>query len=349
MADKTIFVDNITWDGQEADEIFAKPIFTDPDLLNLVRIIPNIKSKKQLAVDSMLEKILKKVTTCARNPSGNLITLSDRFLEVENVGVDLEQCALSLEDGFLEQFLNSGNKIFDLDGTYLKTYIEAKVVDALKMDVPRVLFFGDKASADPNYNQFDGFWKSLLALGATNPTMVAPAIPATLPDAGETNANGINIGAKKVLDIFRSIYNAQPQVLKALPANRKRFIVNIELAEALQDAYNAGGSVNGDIFIRRNQDGEGLDVFKFKGIDVIGMAHWTNIIETDLGGDNVYRAILTDTQNLVVGTDRIEDVMNVEFMYHPYPRVNTLEANFKLGTQVLWPELTVYALSPAVV
>src|SRR6478736_2157078 len=115
MADKTLFTDNITWDGQAADEIFAKPIFTDPDLLNTLRIIPNVKSKKQLAVDTLLEKILKKVTTCARNPSGNLITLSDRYLEVENVGVDLEQCALSLEDGMLEQFLNSGNEIFNLD------------------------------------------------------------------------------------------------------------------------------------------------------------------------------------------------------------------------------------------
>lgn len=340
MADKTIFTDNITWDGQTADEIFAKPIFSDPDLLNIVRIIPNVKSKKQLAVDTLLEKILKRVTSCARTPSGNLITLSDLYLEVENVGVDLEQCALTLEDGFMEQFLNSGNKIFDLDGTYIKTYLEQKIVDALKLDVPRVLFFGDKASADPNYNLIDGFWKHILALAATNTAMTGPAIPATLPDAYTA------AGAAATIGIFRKLYDAQPRVLKALPAQRKRFIVNMELAEALQDAYTTLGSNQGDIFIRRNQDGEGLEVFKFKGIEVIGMANWTDIIETDLGGDGKYRAILTDTQNLVVGTDRVEDVMNVEFMYHPYPRVNTLEANFKLGTQLVWPELTVYSISP---
>lgn len=339
--DKTIFTDNITWDGQTADEIFAKPIFTDPDLLNVVRIIPNVKSKRQLAVDNMLEKILKKVTTCARNPSGNLITLSDLYLEVEQVGVDLEQCALSLEDGFMEQFLNSGNQIFDLNGTYIKTYLEQKVTDALKMDVPRVLFFGDKASADANYNLIDGFWKRLFALAATNTSMVGPAIPATLPSAYDA------AGAAAVLNIFRGLYDAQPQVLRALPANRKRFIVSMELAELLQDAYTTLGGVNGDIFIRRNQDGEGYDTFKFKGIEVIGMANWTNIIDTDLSGTKTIRAILTDTQNLVVGTDRIDDTMNVEFMYHPYPRVNTLEANFKLGTQIVWPELTVFSTQAA--
>lgn len=341
MPEKTLFTDNITWDGQVADEIFAQPIFTDPDLLNTVRIIPNIKSKKQIAVDSLLEKILKKVTTCGRNPSGNLITLSDRYLEVENVGVDLEQCALTLEDGFLEQFLNAGNKIFDLDGTYIKTYIEGKVVDALKMDVPRTLWFADTASADPNYNQFNGFWKQLFALAATNPTMNGPAIPATLPDAS-TDA-----GARAVIAIFKGLYDAQPRVLKALPANRKHFIVNMELAEALQDAYTTLGSVNGEIFLRRNQDGEGLEVFKYKGIDVIGMAHWTDIIDTDLLGTKTLRAVLTDKQNLAVGTDRIEDLFEVLFQYHPYQRVNTLEANFKLGTLVVWPELTVFSTQAA--
>lgn len=341
MADKTLFTDNITWEGQVADEIFAKPIFTDPDLLNTVRIIPNIKSKKQLAVDNLLEKILKKVNSCARNPSGNLITLSDLYLEVEKVGIDLEQCALTLEDGFLEQFLNSGNQIFNLDGTYIKTYIEGKVVDALKLDVPRVIWFGDTASADANYNLFDGLWKRIFALGATNTGMVGPAIPATLPDTSTPE------GARAFVAIFKALYDKQTRVLKAVPANRKRFICNIELAEGLQDAYTTLGSVNGDIFLRRNQDGEGLDVFKYKGIDVIGMAHWTDIIDTDLAGAKTYRMVLTDTQNLVVGTDRVEDVMNVEFMYHPYPRVNTLEANFKLGTQLVWPELTVYSAQTA--
>jgi len=342
MADKTLFTDNITWNGQAADEIFARPIFTDPTLLDTVRVIPNIKSKKQIAIDSILEKILKRVTTCSRDPSGNLITLSDRYLEVENVGVDLEQCALTLEDGFLEQFLNSGNDIFNLDGTYIKTYLEGKVVDALKLDVPRVIWFGDKASADPNYNMVDGFWKQLLALGATNAaTMVAPAIPATLPDTTTEE------GARAMLAIFANLFNKQSRVLRAMPANRKRFIVNIELAEALQDAYTRIGAASGDLFFQRNQDGFGQDIFRYKGINIIGMANWSHIIDTDFEGEQTYRAILTDVQNLVVGTDRVEDMMNVEFMYHPYQRVNTLEAFFKLGTLVLLPELTVYSIQAA--
>lgn len=342
MADKTLFTDNITWNGQVADEIFAKPIFTDPDLLNTVRVIPNVKSKKQLAVDTLLEKILKKVSSCARNPSGNLITLSDRYLEVDHVGVDLEQCTIPLEQGFMEQFLNSGNNIFNLEGTEIQKYLEGKVTDALKLDNPRVIWFGDKNSADENYNQTDGLFVHLHALAATNPGMVGPALPGTLPDAS-TEA-----GAKAVIAIFRGLYNAQSRALRALPKARKRFIVNMELAEALQEAYTTLGSVNGDLFIRRTQDGEGLEVFKYKGIDIIGMAHWTDIITDDLGGDSIYRAVLTDKDNLVVGTDRVDDMMEVLFQYHPYPRVNTLEANYKLGTQVLWPDLTVFSESPIV-
>ncbi|WP_026465070.1 hypothetical protein [Adhaeribacter aquaticus] len=342
MADKTLFQDNITWDGQEADEIFTQPVFADPDLLGTVRVIPNIISKKKIAVDSLLDKILRAVNECGRNPSGKLITLSELAIEVERVGFDLEQCALALEDGFLEQFLNKGNKIFDLDGTYIKSYLEGKIVDALKLDIPRVIWFGDKASADPNYNMLDGLFKHMFALAATNSGMIGPAIPATLPDAS-TEA-----GAKAIVAMFKGLYDKQSRALKTVPANRKRFIVNMEIAEALQDAYTTlAGQNSGDIFIRRNQNGEGLDVFKYKNIDVIGMAHWTDIVETDFAGAQNLRMVLTETQNLVVGTDRIQDLMDVLFQYHPYPRVNTLEANFKLGTLVLLPVLTVYSIQNA--
>lgn len=342
MANKTLFQDNITWDGQEADEIFTQPVFADPDLLGTVRVIPNIISKKKIAVDSLLEKILKAVNDCGRNPSGKIITLSELAIEVERVGFDLEQCALALEDGFLEQFLNKGNKIFDLNGTYIKTYIEGKIVDALKLDIPRVIWFGDKAAASPDYNMIDGLFKQMFSLAATNPTMIGPAIPATLPDASTPE------GAKAVIAMFKGLYDKQPRALKNVPAPRKRFIVNMEIAELLQDAYTTlGGSNNGDIFIRRNQNGEGLDVFKYKNIDVIGMSHWTDIVETDFAGVKNFRMVLTETQNLVVGTDRVQDLMDVLFEYHPYPRVNTLEANFKLGTLVLLPVLTVYSIQAA--
>jgi len=344
MANRTLFQDNITWDGQEADQIFSQPVFADPDLLNTVRVIPNIISKKKLAVDTGLEKILRAVNDCGRNPSGHLITLSELTIEVERVGFDLEQCALALEDGFLEQFLNKGNKIFDLDGTYIKTYLEGKIVDALKLDLPRVIWFGDKALADVNYNMIDGFFKQMFSLSATNPDMVAPVIPATLPDSS-TEA-----GARAIIAMFRGLYDKQTGALKSVPANRKRFIVNMEIAEALQDAYttlSTLGGGNGDIFLRRNQNGEGLDVFKYKNIDVVGMIHWTDIVETDFAGAQNLRMVLTETQNLVVGTDRIQDLTEVLFEYHPYPRVNTLEANFKLGTQVLVPTLTVYSIQAA--
>jgi hypothetical protein len=107
--------------------------------------------------------------------------------------------------------------------------------------------------------------------------------------------------------------------------------------------------VSGDIFISRTEGGEGEEVVRYKGIEVVGMANWTEIIENDFNASRLYRAILTVKENLVLGTDRIADMMSVKFEYHPYPRVNTLETRFKLGFQLLWPEFTLYATSaPAV-
>lgn len=343
MADKSLFNITYEWNGQEADEIFGKPIFTDPELLRQFRIIPNVKSKKRLAVDSILQKVLKKKAGCARNPSGEVINISQVDIEVERVGVDLEQCATTLEDSLLEEQLNTGNDIYNLDGTAIKAYIEKKVKEALMLDIPRVGYFADTASADPNYNQFDGVFKVLHAYAATNPEMKIADIPAELPDEDTEE------GAKALIALFKDLYKAQSNVLKALPKQRKRFIVNSEIMDALIDAYTTlGGKMNGDIYLKRTQDGVGVEAAYYKGIEVVPMAHWSDIIDTDFGGSQKWRMILTDTDNICLGTDRVDDAMSVEIMYHPYQKVNTIDAEFKLGVQILWPELTVFRTSPVV-
>lgn len=343
MADKSLFNINYEWNGQEADEIFAKPVFTDPELLKQFRVVPNVKSKKRLAVDSILQKVLKKKAGCGRTPSGEVINISQVDLEVTRVGVDLEQCATTLEDTLLEDQLNTGNSIYDLDGTEIKSYIEKKVKEALMLDIPRVGYFADTAHVDEDYNQFDGVFKVLTAYAATNPDMKIADIPANLPNEDD------EAGAKAIIALYKGLYKAQSPVLKAMPKERKKFQVNDELRDALIDAYTTlGGKASGDIYLKRTQDGEGIDQVFYKGIEVIGHVHWTEIIENDFNGSQKWRMILTDTQNICLGTDRVDDSMTVEIMYHPYQKVNTIDAEFKLGVQILWPELTVFRTSPVV-
>jgi hypothetical protein len=338
-----LITDSRTWEGQEADEIFAKPIFTEEVLGDEFRIVQNVTSKKKLTFDTSLSKILKaKASGCARDNNNKLITLSERELSVDTVGFDLEQCSIELSDAIEEQWLNKGNDIYDLNGTFIKSYLESKVQDALKLDIPRVTYFADKASVDANYNMADGMWKMIFAYGAANPGMIGTTIPSSLDPSTEA-------GAKIVIGIFKDLYDRQPTAMRAVPKAQKKFIVNGELKEMLADAYTTlGGAPNGDIFIARTQEGEGEDLVKYKGIVVEGKAYWTEIIESDFGGSQLYRAILTVKGNFALGTDRLQDQMRVDFMYHPYQRVNTLESRFKLGSQLLHPEFTVYSTSAAV-
>jgi hypothetical protein len=339
-----MITDSRTWDGQEADEIFAKPLFTDPQLLDSFRVVQNVTSKKKLSFDNNIQKVLKAKAGCARDVNNKIITLSERTLEVETVGFDMEQCATELSDQIEETYLNKGNDIHDLNGTFIKTYIEEKVAGALQQDIPRLIFFGDKASVDPAYSPLDGVFKVLDTYAATNPDMAGAQIPLAAAD-GSTGA-----GADAVLGVFRDLYKKQAAAMVAVPKANKRFIVSNELKEALVDAYTTkAGAVSGDIFISRTEGGEGEEVVRYKGIEVVGMANWTEIIENDFNASRLYRAILTVKENLVLGTDRIADMMSVKFEYHPYQRVNTLETRFKLGFQLLWPEFTLYATSaPAV-
>lgn len=336
-----MITDSRVWTGQEADEIFAKPIFTDSQLLDIFRIVQNVTSKKKLSFDTNIQKILKAKAGCARDTNNKIITISERELVVDTVGFDIEQCALELSEAIEDAYLASGNDIYDLSGTFIKQYIESKVADALKLDLPRVAFFGDKASADPAYNLLDGVWKLLFEYGAANPKMVGETIPAGAED-GAANPD-------LVIGVFNNLYKEQPAIMKAVPKANKKFIVSEELREGLIDAYTKkAGAVDGSIYLSRTEGGEGEEVVRFKGIEVIGMTHWTEIIENDFAGKGLYRAILTVKENLVLGTDRVSDMMSVKFAYHDYQRVNTLETRFKLGFQLLWPEFTLYATSSLV-
>jgi hypothetical protein len=338
-----LITDSRTWEGQEADEIFVKPLFTEEALGDEFRIVPNVTSKKKLSFDNNISKILKAKSGCARDVNNKIITISERELTVDNVGFDMEQCAEELSEQIEETFLNKGNDMADLSGTFIQNFLQEKVANALKLDIPRIVYFGDKASLDANYNMVDGMFKTLDTYAATNPSMVGATIPSTIDPSTEA-------GAEAVIAIFANLYKKQPTVMKAVPKAQKKFIVNGELKEALIDAYTTlGGAQNGDIFIARTQEGEGDDLVKYKGIVVEGKAYWTEIIESDFASSRLYRAILTVKQNFAIGTDRVADMMRVDFQYHPYPRVNTLESKFKLGSQLIWPEFTVYSTSAAAV
>ena len=78
-----------TYSGQEFTEILFAPQEGSSDLAG-IRIIPNIKVKANMYLNSSLTKIVRKYTTCGFSATGGVTNVSDRTLEVSKLKVNLE-------------------------------------------------------------------------------------------------------------------------------------------------------------------------------------------------------------------------------------------------------------------
>ena len=96
---------NVSWAGQQANEVLIKPTFLTPELQNEFRIMLDIKSKRQLALDTILSGVVRPSVGCGRDNAGDVVDITEKFIEVCDLKVNLDQCAKNLKNTFMEEFL----------------------------------------------------------------------------------------------------------------------------------------------------------------------------------------------------------------------------------------------------
>ncbi len=313
MAD-VLNVSGVSWCGQQANEVLIKPTFLTPEITSMMQVMINIKSRKQLALDSILEDVLQDGTD-----------LSEKFIELCDVKINLDQCAKNLRDSFMEEWLQSGNAINDITGTKVEDYILDKVQNAARIDLFKVIWFGDTNSADTTLSVCTGHWTRLIQ---------------------SVNAYGINragsfnevLGDCESLDIFRTIWKEQSDLLDSRPDNEKYLAVTRSVWENYQKCLEDKCCGDRGVFLTEN----GTPKLTFRGVEVRKITEWDRIIKAK----NLafpHRALYTFKDNLVLGTDSLAATNTLEILYNPYTKLNQIDAEFKMGTQFIYNELTVVA------
>lgn len=333
-----LFNINVTFDGQLANKVMVKPVFYTPEFTDFVTVHGDIKSKKQLILDEILEYILQKNEGCGRTPSGNVINITEKWLEVCSVKVNLNQCAAALRGTFFEDFLNSGLEEDDLNGTYIKEYMLEKIVAGLKLDVWRVMWFGDASSEDPNYNICTGFWPRIFAsVGQYDNNIKRVVISGN--DA-YVNEDG-TLKDCAAIDILRAMRTTASDLLDEVEPEGKY----IGLTRSLYENYIAclEDKCCGDRGVIMLTDQSNDKQYLFKAIKVYRMRGWDRYIKKDLNSEYPHRAIYTTKENLALGVDALGDEARLRFIYDDVEELNYVDAKFKMGTQIVYEEFTVVA------
>lgn len=325
MADILHF-DGVTWEGQLANEIFIKPAFTTPALESEVTVLLGLKSKRQMVLDTNLQDIVKASSGCGRTTSGDVIDITDKFIETCDAKINLEQCAKNLADTFMEEMLRTGNNLFDLTGTEIASYIEKKVLEALKIDLYNILWFGDTNSGYSTLATCDGLWKKLIAgvsaYGIQRPYVFTSEV---LADC-------------QAITVMREMVEGASDLLDSIPEGDKY----IKLTRELYDNYVTcrEDACCGDRSWSMIE--EGKRQMYFRGIPVYKASEWSNAI-THYALSYKHRAIYATKSNLFLGTDAISDTTSFEMFYDKRDKLNYIDGEFKIGVNYAYDELVVLA------
>ena len=318
--------DSVTWEGQLANEIFIKPAFTTPAIESEVTVWLGVKSKRQMVLDTNLQDIVTASSGCGRTTTGDVIDITDKFVETCDAKINLEQCAKNLQDTFMEEFLRTGNASLDLTGTEVQSYIEKKVLEALKTDLYNIMWFGDTNSAYATLATCDGLWKKLIAGVGAYTVQRAYVFSST------------SLYECEALAVLRALVERADPLLDSIPESDKY----IMLTRGLYDNYTTcrEDACWGDMSWAEVE--KGRKVYYFRGIEVRKASEWTRAI-THYGLSYPHRGIYTTKANLFMGTDAISDTTTFEMFYDKRDKLNYIDGEFKIGVNYAYDELTALA------
>ena len=312
--------------GQEAQIALLKPIFFD-DSLDLFQKMYMVNSKQKIAYASVMKNVIQRSISCGMRPKGS-VDIYERTINTEYLGIYLNQCFDEALNLCYESLLKAGNEISDLTGTFFMEVLVTRAQEAIKKDLEKLAFYGDKTSANEDNNTVDGLWVYLKDLISKN------AIPVVNTGSGSPLAAGDGI------DILQEMYENQRNELKAVAPENKIFLVTTDLYFQYQKDLREG-SINSSAFTSNVQEG-GLGT-AFESIEVRPMWDWQNYALEYQGQADAHQAILTTKDNLVVATDIEDQETMLEVWYDRDSELNKVRAKFRYGFNYKLEEFLVAA------
>lgn len=323
-----------TYNGREfLTELFYKPQEGGQDVFGIYKVM-QVVDKTNLYIPGNLSKILRKYTTCGFSQQGSL-AISDRTISTAKVKSNLEECEDAFDGTIFEEAIKLGVDIDDLQGTIVEDILRTSLMRGLESDIPRITWFADAAAGSSDYDQFDGWVELIQDSSASVGQYLDMNTDSNIEVAGAMVADG-------AITLFRNMYENQSKTLRAVDRGAKKFYVTSSIMDnyltTLEDTQNERGQLNLE---------DGSTIVKFRGIEVVEVKGWdTHLADVDnpqAAAVGVNMCVLTTPENLIVGADVMSPSNEVKTWYSDDDEVIRMKVKFKLGAQILHPELISFA------
>lgn len=342
------FVNSITYGGKQptAEDLKAKMLLEPPvenlDLKTLgFQIQEGVKSSTVDYSLSAARKVTKRDTGCGSwVPTGNLLTMGSNTITVWPLMIQLDDCADRYDGTILEAAKKKGHATDnDLTGTVLEEIVREALSPVVYEDALRIMFLGDRASANTDYNQVEGLRKTLLAKATGGTVTKGNAIVAATIEDDEA-------GPAAAMAVLEDLYKKQSKKLKNVAKANKAFYVDENLYERIEEARIQYGSNSNGAALESGKTElfNGVDQIKYRGILVKKLPTYFQYASEDFPASSPHLAFLTVPTNIIVAMDQESDLAEITMWYDIKDRLNYTRVLYRLGTGFGFDSLIVFAV-----
>lgn len=332
-----------TFPGNLPTELFRKPSIGTPPLTDFFQLRQGIRYNEYLVLVGQLEKLLKAATGCEPTYS-TTGTFSDRNITVARYESNLQWCktdfmstasALSNDPSFVADGLDG----YDVTAKVRSVWMD-EMVDAIRRDLWRILFFANSTAGNADYNTQDGIFARLF--DAFGSYCVKPVLN-TLPK----QYNSI-LAADQALGALKAAHVGAPIILKQIDPSQKHFITTGTIYENLLESYE---SKSGGTEMQFKLLTDGTTRLFFRGIEIVPLYILDNYF-TDSANpwyNNLRHPIIYTTKgnskfaNHVIGTERGSDLDRIDMFYDQKDKVTYAQHESVFGYNFIHCDLTAFA------
>lgn len=302
---------------ENAEQVLAAPLYKIPQLGMLHTIVNGIKYQQSVVWQN--EFGLSAITDpgCGDPANdGGTADLTEKVWAPNRLAITKVYCYGDYEQKLANLDFPEGVNVRNLGrNKFLELAMGAMFSQLMWREMFRIGWFADSAitandlrdntgAADaakvPYFNQYDGFWKQILALNGGTPTA------AIAKNAENTEAGQLALGATDAYDALVAMYNNSDSRLKA--AEGKMYVLTDTLYTNLLGYIEDKANYSGGGFSWVG--GEHIGTLHFRGIPVYAVYEWDNNIQGNLRNattpaafNKPHRGILTTKENLRLGFD----------------------------------------------
>jgi hypothetical protein len=337
---------DLTFNGEEIRSIreaILEQVFIKPAVTDFHTIYEDIVTKKQIAFLGRLGKITRTDLGCGSTPLSAGITNSEKFWEPVRFEIWLSECYTNLESTFFVWAKQRGINEPDLTGTDFAAFLVERMSDAMFEDTLRIAWLGDtsaesvdatpsgilSAGVNPlDYNQLDGFWKQLFAIGTANSSIVT----SISENALGTKALQDNLAADRAFLVFQGLMTKADFRLRG--ATDKIILATQSLVDNYATYLETQG--NDASFIRIEQ---GFTTLRYRNLEIVGVDLWDRYIRADFDNGTTYdvphRAVMTTKANIALGVDASSALGDIDQWFERKDKTTNFRGGYKMDAKVL--------------